>query len=301
MKKLVFDVGASAIKYAIMDNEANMSEKGQEDTPRESLDLFLDTLKSIYEKYKGEIDGIALSLPGTIDSEKGQIYAPGGLMYNENVNLTNRIHEFTNLPVAIENDGKSAALAEVWKGNLADVDDGIVIVLGSGIGGGIIKDGKLWKGKHLFAGEFSYILQGPDLNFMNVWALQGSTTALLMEVAKLKGMDMQQFDGRKVFQMIEEKDEDACSALHHMAGNLARGIFNLQCILDPQKVLIGGGISQQPILLEKIQEELDRIYAMIPFEIPHVQLTTCRYYNDSNLIGALYNFLQLHKVDECHG
>lgn len=294
MKKLVFDVGASAIKYALMDNDANFYEKGQIDTPKETLSAFIDALQSVYVQYEHDIDGIALSVPGTIDSTKGQIYAPGGLIYNENVNLADEIHHFTSVPVALENDGKSAALAEAWKGNLANEKDGIVIVLGSGIGGGIIKDGKLWKGVHLFAGEFSYVIQGEELSFYNVWALQGSTTALLMEVAKLKNMQLEELNGRMVFQMIEDHDEDACAALQKMAKNLARGIYNLQCILDPQKVLIGGGISQQPILLEKIKEELSKIYAMIPFEIPHAQVETCMYYNDSNMIGALYNYLQLH-------
>lgn len=295
MKKLVFDVGASSIKYALMDDDANIFDKGSEVTPQDTLDHFIDVLQSIYEIYKTQIDGIALSIPGTVDANIGQIYAPGGLLYNENVNLKDKIHTFTNVPVSLENDGKSAALAEAWKGNLADCKDGIVIVLGSGIGGGIIKDGKLLKGKHLFAGEFSYIIQGEDVSFMSVWALQGSTTALLMEVAKKKQVELKDLDGYKVFKMIEEQDPDACAALDAVAGNLARGIYNLQCILDPQKVLIGGGISQQPILLEKIQEELDKIYAMIPFQIPHVQLETCCYYNDSNLIGALYNFLQLYQ------
>lgn len=295
MKKLVFDVGASAIKYALMDDDANLFEKGSVTTPQDTLDHFIDVLRLIYEQYKTEIDGIALSVPGTVDALKGQIYAPGGLLYNENINLQDKIHTFTTLPVALENDGKSAALAEAWKGNLKDCKDGIVIVLGSGIGGGIIKEGKLLRGQHLFAGEFSYIIQGEELSFMSVWALQGSTTALLMEVAKKKKMELKDLDGYKVFKMIEENDRDACEALSFIAGNLARGIFNLQCILDPSKVLIGGGISQQPILLEKIQEELNRIYAIIPFQIPQVQLETCYHYNDSNLIGALYNFLQLHK------
>lgn len=291
MKKLVFDVGASAIKYAVMDNDANIYEKGKEVTPHESLEQFMTVLKSIYDRYQNDIDGIAMSLPGTIDSSIGQIYAPGGLTYNENINLTNEIHQFTSLPVYLENDGKSAALAEAWKGHLKDCQDGIVIVLGSGIGGGIIKDGKLWKGHHLFAGEFSYVFQGETGSFRDVWAMKGSTTALLMEVAQRKNIDMNTLNGLKVFEMIEQKDQDACEALEVIAKNIAVGIFNLQCILDPQKVLIGGGISQQPILIEKINEAIAKIYQTIPFDIPHANIEACLYYNDSNLIGALYNFL----------
>lgn len=299
MKKLVFDVGASAIKYALMDNDANIYEKGQEVTPRDSLEQFIAVLKTIYNQYQDDIDGIAMSLPGTIDSTNGQIYAPGGLLYNENVNLTNEIHQFTSLPVYLENDGKSAVLAEAWKGHLKDCQDGIVIVLGSGIGGGIIKDGKLWKGHHLFAGEFSYVFQGGTGSLRDVWAMKGSTTALLMEVAKRKNIDMNTLDGMKVFEMIAQKDKDACEALDVIAKNIAVGIYNLQCILDPQKILIGGGISQQPILIEKINHEIDKIYQAIPFDIPRAHIEACCYYNDSNLIGALYNFLVMN--GEYHG
>lgn len=292
MKKLVFDVGASAIKYALMDNDANIYDKGKEPTPRDSLDSFLSILKSIYDKYKDEVDGIAMSVPGTIDSSKGQIYAPGGLLYNENVNLADKIHEFADVPVTLENDGKSAALAELWKGNLKDSKDGIVIVVGSGLGGGIIKDGHLMKGQHLFAGEFSYVLLGDGIEFMkHVWAMQGSTTALLMQTAGRKNIDMKDIDGVKVFDWIHHGDKAATEALQSVAKSLAKGIYNLQCILDPTQVLIGGGISQQPLLLEKIQEELDAIYECIPFTIPHAKIDTCRFYNDSNLIGALYNYL----------
>lgn len=298
MKKIVFDVGASAIKYALMDKDANVYKKGQVVTPKERLIDFLDVLRTVYLHYESEIDGIALSVPGTVDALKGQIYAPGGLLYNENVHLADKIHTFTTMPVALENDGKSAALAEAWKGNLADTGDGIVIVLGSGIGGGIIKDGKLWKGHHLFAGEFSYILQGDEASIYNVWASQGSTTALLMDVAKRKDQPIKELNGHLVFEMIKAQDEDACLALRKIARNLAKGIFNLQCILDPQNILIGGGISQQPILLEQINEELAKIYTMIPFEIPHVQINTCKYYNDSNMIGALYNYLLLHEPEQ---
>lgn len=295
MKKLIFDVGASAIKYALMDNDAYIYEKGKEVTPHDNFEHFLTILKSIYEKYQTQIDGIALSLPGTIDSVRGQIYAPGGLSYNENINLVDKMRSFTQLPIAIENDGKSAALAEVWKGNLKDCQDGIVIVVGSGLGGGIIKDGQLWKGQHLFAGEFSYIFQGEGTSFMeNAWAVKGSTTALIMDVARRKNVEASQLDGYRIFQWVEALDEEACVALQNLAKNLAIGIYNLQCILDPQKILIGGGISQQPILIEKIQEELNKIYEKIPFDIPHAQIDNCCYYNDSNMIGALYNFLTMY-------
>ena len=117
MKKLIFDVGASAIKYALMDNDAHIYEKGKEVTPHDNFEHFLTILKSIYEKYQTQIDGIALSLPGTIDSVRGQIYAPGGLSYNENINLVDKMRSFTQLPITIENLEMSTVGRGIWQEN----------------------------------------------------------------------------------------------------------------------------------------------------------------------------------------
>ena len=78
-----------------------------------------------------------------------------------------------------------------------------------------------------------------------------------------------------------------------MTTDLAGQIYNLQCLLDPEKILIGGGVSKQKILLEKIQEKLDQIYDKFPLPVPKADIDVCRYYNDSNFIGGLYNY-QLH-------
>lgn len=290
MNKLVYDIGGSSIKYAIMSDEAIVIERGSENTPLDSFENFIAVIKKIYDCHKDKVDGIAISVPGTIDPKSGLILAPGALSFNYKVNLIDKIHEFTTYPVSIENDGKCAALAESWIGNLSNCKSGIVMVLGTGIGGGIILDGKLWSGSHFFAGEFSYLAQGEITGFENVFALKGSATALIMEFAKAKEIDFQTVDGKKVFELIVAEDEHAISALKKVAHNLALEMYNLQCIFDPEKICIGGGISQQPLLIEEIKKELDTIYSKLPFEVPHVIVENCKFYNDSNLIGALRNY-----------
>lgn len=94
-----------------------------------------------------------MSLPGRMDSNKGYLYSGGMLQYNRGKNIVEILEKRCPVPITIENDGKCAALAEAWIGNLKDCDDGIVVILGTGIGGGIIKDKKLHKGKHFMAGE----------------------------------------------------------------------------------------------------------------------------------------------------
>lgn len=291
MNKLVFDVGGSAIKYAIMNDEAEILSKGDVPTPKDTLEQFIATLTQIYETYKRDVDGIAISMPGNIDSATGLIYTPGALLYNANINIIDRLHETIDLPISVENDGKSAALAEAWKGNLKDCDDGIVLIFGTGVGGGIIHNGKIHKGKNFFAGEFSFLMQNyKQFDFRESFAMRGSTAALVYQVAKAKHMDNQEMNGKKVFELIHEEDADTLAVFEAFCLELAGEIYNLQCILDPDKILIGGGISAQEILVEKVQEQLTKIYDHIPIPMPRAKLDVCKYRNDSNLIGALYHF-----------
>lgn len=291
MNKLVFDVGGTALKYSLMTNDAEILEKGEVPTPKESQAQFLDTLKDVFDKYKDQVDGIAMSLPGTIDATTGHVYAPGALSYNYDTDLGPAIEKKCGVPVYMQNDGKAAALAEVWKGNLADVENGVVIILGTGIGGGIIQNKRVLPGNNLFAGELSYVSLGMDGFFKDAWAVKGSTSALTGTVAAIKGVDKHEMNGFKVFELIEAGDEETIAAFENFCKVNAVGIYNLQCILDPQKMLVGGGISRQPKVVEGIRKELDMIYDALPFPIPRAKVDVCKHFNDSNMIGALYNFL----------
>jgi predicted NBD/HSP70 family sugar kinase len=305
MNKLVFDVGGTFVKYAIMDNEANILEKGNYPTPMKDRPDFVSSLVDVFEKYQDQVDGIAMSLPGCLDSTTGYIYTPGSLRYNTGAYITDEIAaEVKNrlgrdIHVSVENDGKSAALAEVWKGNLADVDDGAVLILGTGLGGGIIHDRKVYKGKNFFAGELSFLMT--DIlqdGWENVAAHHASTTGLISKTAKYTGLKEEEIDGFKVFELINAGDENAIRALNEMSQALAGIIYNLVCTMNPQKVLIGGGISKQPLVLEtvskKANEAFDKI-AAIGMEMPRPAIDVCKHFNDSNMIGALYNYKLLYE------
>lgn len=291
-KTLVLDVGGTMIKYAVMDEAATIITQGETPTPHTTLEDFIEIICQLYEPLQLEVNGIALSMPGNIDKDKGQIYAPGALFYNANVNIIKKIQERLKVRVSVENDGKCAALAEIWKGNLKDVQNGVVLVIGSGIGGGIIHERKLIKGSHFFAGEVSYMKS--DLasdGFQSIFAMQASTSALVTRVANEKHIPVEECNGKRVFEWIHEQDEIACACFQDLCHVLASQMYNLQCLLDPDKILIGGGISKQPLLLETIKQKLEEQYAALPFPIPHAVVDTCAFYNDSNLIGALYNYL----------
>lgn len=293
MKYLVLDVGGSSIKYALMTEEVEFLEKGKVPTPLNNIENFIEAIGDIYDKYMNEIEGVAMSMPGIIDSERGYTITGGALRYNEGQEMVKILQERCPTKITIENDGKCAALAEVWKGSLKDCNDGVVIVLGTGVGGGIIKDRKIHKGKNFFAGEFSFITTDTTVTSgtHSTWAMVSGSKALTSAVAKVKNLPEKDVDGVKVFQYINEDDEEVLDILDKFTHQIAVQIFNLQCVLDPERFAIGGGISSQPILLEYIKKNVEKYRSTIPYDVPTPEVVKCEFCNDSNLIGALYNYL----------
>lgn len=295
MEILVLDVGGSSIKYAVMDKKAKIIEKGKVPTPMDTIEHFVNVVGEIFDKYKNRIEGIAMSLPGRMDSDKGYLYSGGALQYNNDKNIVSILKKRCPVSITIENDGKCAALAEAWIGNLKDCNDGIVVILGTGIGGGIIKDKKLHKGKHFMAGEFSFLFNDSDEfkgGFEQLWAGQNGVPVLCTAVAKAKDLPIEVVDGYKVFEYVNSGDKEAIDILDKYCRRMALNLYNLQYIYDPEKIAIGGGVSQQSVLIECIQKNVERQAEKLgPLLMEKPIIVSCKFFNDSNLIGALYNYL----------
>lgn len=293
MNFLVLDVGGQAIKYALMNEKAQFIEKGDVPTPTDTIENFIETIGTIFDKYRDKIEGIAMSMPGRIDSDRGYLYTGGALVYNYNKEMATIIQKRCPISITIENDGKCAALAEIWLGNLKNFDDAIVIVIGTGIGGGIIKDKKLLKGKHFIAGEFSLIqtnLNNYTDKHLGMWATQSGTPTLCASVAKIKQLPREDVNGYKVFELAKNGDKEVLDVIDDYCYKIALQLYNLQHIYDPEKFAIGGGISKQDILIQYIQKNIDKCADEIQYIIKP-EIIRCKFYNDSNLIGALYTYL----------
>ncbi len=290
---LTIDVGGTAIKYAVMDEEANIISQGETPTLYSDLDEYFSALDTVVLPHKDEVEGIAISMPGRIDNQTGYAYTSGALSFYE-VPMGELLEERYQLPVAIENDGKCAANAELWKGNLKDAHSGVVIVLGTGIGGGIVLDHKVWRGFTGSASELSclstdYKHTGEYANF---WAMSNGYIGLTIPYAKCKGLDMNEVNGKVFFKALNEGDEDAKNIFDQYLEMMVAGIYNVQVILDVEKMCIGGGISAQDILIEGIQNATHKFFAekgqMLPVKEPKID--RCKFRNDANLIGALHNY-----------
>lgn len=301
MEYLVIDSGGTFIKYAVMNEKADILEKGKVKTPdykKNTLEDYLDVLYSIFQRYGANVKGIAMSTPGILDSDTGYCYSGGSLTYISGQNMAELLKERCKVPVTIENDGKCVALAEMWKGSLKNVKNGIVLVLGTGVGGGLIINGSLYKGNHFSAGEFSYVAVGEDnLDQMDgYWGLTNGAEALARYTSIETGIPQEELDGIKIFELAEKGDERVLKALNVYTKKLAVQIYNLQALLDAEVVSIGGGISRQPLLLQYVKKNIEELCEKHPFHklspfIPTPVVTTCRFFNDSNLVGALYHFL----------
>jgi predicted NBD/HSP70 family sugar kinase len=297
---LTVDVGGTMIKYALMDEKTVIHEKGEVPVPRDTLENFIETIGRLYDKYAKRISGIAFSVPGVIDVERGHMYSGGALKYIVDCPMRDLLSKRVPIPMSFENDGKCATLAELWMGSMKNVKNGVIILLGTGIGGGVIIDHKLHRGLNYAAGEFSSLLNNLytfDEKPHSWWELNGNT-GLLQPFAEKKHLDIHDVNGRMLFEAYHAHDEDAIKTVERFCETLANGIFSIQCILDVEKFSIGGGISAQDVLIETIRRKVNRLFDITAFEqmpIIRPQIERCAFANDSNLIGALYNHLELNK------
>lgn len=295
MDFLSIDIGGSSIKFAKVDEVGNITERGKVNSPN-NLDDFLMVFDDLISRFSPAVKGVAVSAPGNVDMANGVIYIGGWLPFLDGFEVKKYVKEKFDLPCSISNDAKSALLAEVWLGNLQNVQNGAVIVLGSGVGGAVLINGQLLSGTNFQAGEISFMLASSDSDAPNnLIGASISATKFIKEASIiLAGND--QLDGETIFKEIKKGDNKELMNLFtqytHKAATL---INNIQTLLDSEKILIGGGISSQNILIAEIirqYHQLRKDNKVIATNFPPLQIEACQYKNDSNLLGALYNLLQ---------
>ncbi len=309
---LLIDIGGTYIKYCLADAQARQTENGSVPTPRGSMEELLSALEGIAAPYRGGFQGCAISMPGRIDTARGIAHTGGALSgYIWEQPLAALVEHRLGVPVTIANDGKCAAAAETWNGALADVRNGLVVVLGTGIGGGIVLDRRVYMGSHFAAGEISNLItelsgmEGDDFICDKIggagrgpfWAGSASTSALIRCYCELKGIAPSGAErlpsGADIFGACAAGEAEARQALRLLARRVSLGLMSLQAVLDVERVAIGGGISASELLLPAIRAELDDLLARCPvLPIIKPELVRCRYGNDANMIGALRLFME---------
>jgi predicted NBD/HSP70 family sugar kinase len=293
---LTLDVGGSAIKYALIKEDLTITSKDSVKTPMDTLENFIETVGKIYDQYANDIAGIAISMPGIIDPEKGYSFTGGSLRYIENLETVKVLQERCPTNITIGNDAKCAANAEIGYGNLQDIQDGAVVILGTGIGGCLIKDHKVHTGRHFSAGEFSFIKTNykDPTSWDYAWATRNGINGLLERVQEQLETD-EKYTGIEIFDMANNGNEKVIAGINQFCMEVATQIYNVHMIFDCEKVAIGGGISAQPLLIKLIQDNLNEIFDKLGINVSRPIIVPCYYRNDANLIGALYQHIQTYK------
>lgn len=281
---LVFDIGGSSNKYALIENDKIVEKfsSKQERSMDDLLKFFEDKINSFAKNHK--LDGIGFSSPGTVDSSTGNIYGKSAVEFITEYNFALEIKNKFNLPVAIENDANCAALAEIFYGKV-DKNYLAFLIIGSGIGGAITKNGKIIKGKSLEAGEFGYmLLKNEEGNFDNFSKL-ATLPNIRRKMIKKYGIDESTY---LIFDKYMQKKEPHFTEVDQMFTYLAMGIYNIFYTVNPEIIYLGGAISSDERFVREIKNKLNTgVFKSIDIEISPVS-----FFNDNNLYGAYANLKQ---------
>ena len=291
MSLLAFDIGGTSVKYAIWD-EDQLKEKGSFFTP-DSWDqlksLLVQTKVSFQERFM--IDGVAFSAPGAINQIDRQIEGVSEVPYIHFFPIYDELEAAFGVPVSFENDANCAGLAEIWRGAAVDKSNVLFVVLGTGIGGAIIVNGEIQHGHHLLGGEFGFMLLEGERTFSEL----GTAVAMARRYAKRMNLPTNEVSGEQVFQLAEAGDQVAKEEVNTFYHYLVKGLYNLAYSFDPEVLLLGGGVSNKPDLIERINDEMDALFSRLrvpPFR-PVIEL--CQFKNDANLIGAICHYKKSHQ------
>lgn len=302
---LALDFGGTFTKYALIDGSSRIQQQGKVPSACDGLEQMLASVESLKERFRGQFQGVAVSMPGRIDMARGIAHTGGNFRFIKDTPIRQELEQRFGVPVTVANDGKCAASAEAWNGALADVADGVVIVLGTGTGGGLVLDHQVRLGHTFGAGELSLfgvdlkqLSEGiPDLSCSTqaVWVDYMSATGLLKLYAACKGQKevLPGMDGLAFFAAYDQGEPEAKEALELFGRYAAAGIYSIQSILDVQRFAIGGGISARPEVTQTIRRWVDAQFASIPFtSFGKPEVVQCHYGNDANLIGAVSFYLK---------
>ena len=304
-KLICLDFGGSSIKYGALDRSSlrTLTDKGRVPNSFADREEFLDAVLKIVAELKDrtkDAEGIAVSYCGELDHAQGVIYSPGTYLYNSGLRLKEFLEEHFGLPASVENDGNAALLAEAKFGPLKGYENAGMIVLGTGIGGAFLLDGRLHTGRHGFAGMLSFcandLSKPQELDNMAIAYVASHylTREYLIRTGQaareeFRGgtweLERKPMDGKSFFRLIEEGDAVAQEVLTDYAKNSARFIMSLQCVLELDAYAIGGGVSEQDALIASIQQEVEKVFAP---DLGMLQPAIYRagFGNDANLIGA---------------
>lgn len=288
-KYLAMDIGGTFIKYAVMEADLSIQCENMVST-RKDPKAFLAQVIDIIRGIQTPIQGIAICMGGFIDPATGENtdYSVGKNF--RTYNLKKELEAVTGLPVLVENDSNSAVFGELVKGAGQGCSDLCMITFGTGIGGAVILNGSLYRGRNFKAGEVGFTKVGLMDGPLGIRAAAaGATHTLVKRVTEHLGKEI---NGSYVFEHLHEPGIE--EIYQDWLWRAAVVVGNMAVTLDVEKVLIGGGISENKRFIADLKAAVYRMYS--PLE-EYTEIIPCEQGNMAGRIGALSLLLMQLKGD----
>lgn len=308
MKKFALgvDIGGRSMKFGLFTEDGELIAKSNIPTHTENngesiLPDLVEHIEKIIEKHELNSDnlrGIGIGLPGPILNES-IIKTAVNLNWKEEKNISEYVQSKINYPVKVGNDANVAALGETWKGAGEEFDNLVMVTLGTGVGGGIISDGKIHAGSTGSGGEIGHM---PVLEHDLPRKCGCGGNRCLEQIASATGIEhiaqeylfendvdsslskLDYIGAQEIFEAAKEGDQAAGAIIEKYNDVLGRGLAILSAVLDPEIFILGGGVSNAgQFLLDGVQEAYQR-YAFPTTK--DVKFGLAQLGNDAGIYGA---------------
>lgn len=284
MNLLIIDIGGSSIKYADFSLDGTLLNKASFEVPA-TFDLLIEKIEAIF--HEGDYAAISISSPGSIDSKTGQGYGLSAIDYiPKGGNLKTSLETKLNIPVAIDNDANCAGLSEVHFSK--ELNSIAYVVLGSGVGGCVIIDGKVVTGSRFFGGEFGYM------------PYKDSTYSMYAGMVGLSQQATGQFEtvvpGLTIFEEFEKGNKPYVDAVTNYYDAIANLISILKHTIDPDQIIWSGAVTNRTSFIQELTDAINRFEDGKEFIISDVDLAISQFGSDANLYGAYANLVRNYNI-----
>lgn len=308
---LGIDLGGTSIKMGLVDQQGNIIHNMENPTPvKEGYHAVLKLIDQMAQSLLRQsgyawrnISGAGIGVPAFIDFQKGILVEVVNLGWH-NVSLQADLERLWHMPVMVENDANAAALGEMWTGAGKGVSQLLCLTLGTGIGGGVIINGEIYHGANGTAGEAGHITVKPQggrvCNCGRTGCLEteASATAIVVDalerVREISAGPLQEefqrtgtLTARTVIQLARQ-GEPVCREIIAKAGTiLGNSLAVMCCLLNPEMIVIGGGVSQAgTILFDPLIKAFNS--AVLPRAAENVSIVPAKLGNQAGMIGAAW-------------
>lgn len=288
MKILTFDIGGTAIKYGICNDDFELIEKHS--VPTEAKlggQHIIEKVIEIIESFS-DIDRVAISTAGQVDSQNGiVVYSTDNIPYYTGMMVKSIVENKTGIPCFVENDVNSAAVGEAKFGAAIGCSDFICLTYGTGIGGAIFLDGKLYKGSGNSAGELGHMITHAGgkqctCGGEGCYECYASAKALLTAIKRNTGEDL---NGFQIFEKKNFERPEIRSEIDKWIDEIISGLINIIYIFNPPLIVLGGGILNEDYIIELIDR---KIYNKLMDNYKNVNIVRAKLGNDAGMLGAAY-------------